>query len=108
MSLNKEIWIHELDNCEFKVNWSFIKYEDGYLSGQFYILSVGKTYYVDDMVNMLCDKLKELSNKYEYLSKAEFVFPKCITSNNYSFYIKAKLKEISNESKIIKKGKKKI
>jgi hypothetical protein len=88
----REIWIHELANYDFKVNWSFIDYEDGYLRGHFQILSVGKKYYVDDMENMLRDKLKELSKKYEYLSKAQFVFPEYITSNRYSFYIKAKLK----------------
>ena len=88
----EEISINELGNFTFKVRWIHMKYEGGFLSGTFEILSVGKTYYVTDMTNMLRDKLMELSDEYEYLSKAQFIFPESITTMVYSFYIKAKLK----------------
>ena len=92
--MSKKLYTHEdLVNSTFKVEWLNLKYDDGTLSGSFRILSVGTTYYVTDMTNMLRDKLKSLSDKYEYLSKAEIIFPPSISDMDYGFYIQAKLKQ---------------
>ena len=99
--MKKEFYTHQdLLDSEFKVKWLWLKYEDGYLRGSFEILSVGITYYVTDIVNMLRDKLKGLSDQYEYLSKAELLFPHSPLSMFYGFYVKANCKN-EKEDKLI-------
>lgn len=92
MDPNKLYTHQDLLNSTFKVEWIYLKHKDNTLSGSFRILSVGKTYYVTDMQNMLRDKLKSLLDKYEYLGTAQIIFPADISNMNYGFYINAKIK----------------
>ena len=92
MNPNKLYTHQDLLNSTFKVEWIYLEHKDNILSGSFRILSVGSTYYVTDMQNMLRDKLKSLLDKYEYLGTAQLIFPPSIQSLSYGFYIKAKIR----------------
>ena len=92
MDPNKLYTHQDLLNSTFKVEWVYLEHKDDTLSGSFRILSVGPTYYVKDMENMLRDKLKSLLDKYEYLGTAQLIFPPNILSMSYGFYIKAKIR----------------
>lgn len=80
----------DLLKSSFKVKWLNISFENNVLFVDFEILSVGVRYYVDDMIDEIHSKLKELSNEYEYIGKADIIFPEDSTNMFYSFYIKAK------------------
>jgi hypothetical protein len=88
-----KLWTYEdLLKSSFKVRWLDISFENNVLFVNFEILSVGVRYYVDDMIDEIRSKLKELSNDYEYIGKADIVFPENSTSMFYSFYVNAKVK----------------